>query len=289
MKLHDILTLVRPANIVTAISDILAGMAIAGLGPPIVNAALLIFATTGLYAGGIVFNDIFDVAEDRIDRPERILPRALVSIRAAWILGTLLFLAGITSAFFVSALSGCLALSIAALALLYDKISKHHPVTGPLNMGLCRGLNLLLGMSISFSAVSTHYYMGLIPVLFIAAVTLTAAGEVTGNNRASIGLAIAMDTLVVALFLVLGRYCGISVDHSLPFLALWYIMNGWAKIRAISDNRPQAIRIAVKTGVLSLIVLNAAYVGGFAGWMWALPVILLLPLSLLLAKKFKVT
>ncbi len=79
------LRLMRPANIVTAISDILAGIAIAvyfiGMQPgdiQMLHAFLLVLATIGLYGGGVVFNDVFDAALDKVERPERPIPSGLI-------------------------------------------------------------------------------------------------------------------------------------------------------------------------------------------------------------------
>ena len=60
----------RPANIVTAHADILAGYAAAGATNG-VHLVLLLAATTGLYGGGVVFNDVFDAKLDAMERPER--------------------------------------------------------------------------------------------------------------------------------------------------------------------------------------------------------------------------
>ena len=72
----------RPANIVTAISDILAGVAISGyIGKgeweawPII---LLVISTIGLYGGGVVMNDYFDADLDQVERPERPIPSGLI-------------------------------------------------------------------------------------------------------------------------------------------------------------------------------------------------------------------
>jgi 4-hydroxybenzoate polyprenyltransferase len=73
--------LMRPANIVTAYADILAGYAAVGatdhraLG-------LLMIATTGLYGGVVVFNDVFDAKLDAVERPERPIPSGGVSLAA---------------------------------------------------------------------------------------------------------------------------------------------------------------------------------------------------------------
>ena len=133
MKWFAVLQLMRPANIITAIADIFAGVAIAGFLIPeiwdqelIIQILLLIISTAGLYSGGIVFNDIFDLKQDKINRPERVIPRGRVGLTEAKILGTSLFAIGLSSAFLVSTISGIIATSIMLLALSYDKYTKHH-------------------------------------------------------------------------------------------------------------------------------------------------------------------
>lgn len=290
-----LLTLIRPANIVTAIADIFAGIAISGAlllehnSHFIPDLLLLTLSTIGLYGGGIVFNDIFDLESDTINRPERILPRGLVSKNQALLLGSTMLIAGVGFAFIVSPLSGVLAIIISLLALSYDKISKHYSIAGPLNMGLCRGFNLLLGMSMNNDAVFNHWYIGIIPILFIAAITLTAKKEAFGNNKVSILIALLLDVTVLVLFVYLGQFLGFNFSILSPFLLFWYGINFFAKYKAYIDNQPSAIQKAVKIGVLSLIPLNASYAAGSAGFFYGLGVIALLPLSILLAKKFAVT
>ena len=69
------LVLIRPANVITAITDIIAGSAITGflLTIPTYDQSLsfiyLIVSTIGLYGGGIVLNDVFDQKIDSIERP----------------------------------------------------------------------------------------------------------------------------------------------------------------------------------------------------------------------------
>src|SRR5687767_13142232 len=99
----------RPANIVTAVADILAGITIAGFfnGPHEDLAPLvwLIFSTCGLYAGGVVMNDVFDADLDSVERPERPIPSGLISKAQAAFLGVLLLLSGVVFAFLVSSFS----------------------------------------------------------------------------------------------------------------------------------------------------------------------------------------
>lgn len=154
------LTLMRPANVVTTLADVLAGAAAgaaaAGTAAGLRDAGLLglLLSTAALYAGGVVLNDVFDAALDARERPERPIPDGRVSRSgAAWFGGALLAV-GVASAGLVSAASLAVAAAIAAMVLLYDACAKHHALAGPLAMGTCRGLNLLLGASASAPLLS---------------------------------------------------------------------------------------------------------------------------------------
>ena len=295
MNFFYYLALMRPANIITAIADILAGVAIAGLTlsqiseNSITDVLMLVLATIGLYGGGVVFNDFFDYEIDKEERPERPIPSGKVSKKQAAVLGGALLLTGVISASIVGSLSGCIALSICALVLLYDKFAKHYLIFGPLVMGLCRACNLLLGISITPLFVDDLWPICIVPVLFIAAITLISRGEVIGNNRLSVGLAMFLDASVVGAIYILSTRYDIQLLALIPFLTVWIFLNFEAKIRAIIKNNPSNIMRAVKMGVISLIPLNASLSAGFGGWAFGLVVLALLPLSMFLAARFAVT
>nr|WP_256534225.1 UbiA-like protein EboC [Lewinella sp. JB7] len=281
----------RPANLVTAVADILAGASVAAAcsGAWDDQVGWLALATLGLYGGGVVFNDVFDLDLDRVERPERALPSGQVTLAQATLLGGLLLLAGVGLSLIVSPTSGAIALVVAALTLVYDAKAKHHAFFGPLVMGMCRGGNLLLGISLSIAALQDYWWLAFIPIVFIGAITLTSRGEVGGRNRASIQLALGLDTAVALALLSLSRWTVADLWPALPFLLLWYGMNLRAKVAAIRDNRPPLIKGAVKTGVISLIPLNACLAAGFMGWPAGLAVLALLPVSFGLARYFSVT
>jgi 4-hydroxybenzoate polyprenyltransferase len=291
--LKSYLTLTRPANIITAIADILAGVAIASFTFPLssvspLNVVLLCISTIGLYGGGIVFNDIFDLELDKIERPERVIPSGKVSKNNALIFGILLLVLGIFSAFFNSKMSGVIALMVASCALIYDKYGKHHPFLGPVNMGLCRGGNLILGISIIKNAVSDWWWLGILPVCYIAAITMISRGEVHGGSK---------KTLYFAAFLYLTVSCcqllvAFNLGHLLitvAFVILHIFLVFKPLITAISNPIGPNIGKAVKAGVLSLIVMDAAWAGVSGNIILALCILCLLPLSMKLAKVFAVT
>ena len=291
MSLRPYLTLMRPANLVTAVADVLAGASVAAAvaGSWDTDLGWLCAATVGLYGGGVVFNDVFDVDLDRIERPERALPSGRVSLASAILLGGLLLISGAVLAGLSGGSSAAIALAIAALALGYDALAKHHPFFGPLVMGLCRGGNLLLGVSLNAVALGNYWWLGGLPVVFIAAITLTSRGEVGGNNRRSLGLAMWLDGAVAAALLLLPWFTVANPLPAMPFFLLWFGMNFMAKRDAIRDNRPELIKRAVKTGVISLIPLNACLAASFMGLPTGFAVLALLPVSLALARYFSVT
>ena len=292
MKVKALLSLTRPANLVTAIADVLAGMAIAGyfLMPESspTPAGWLSLATVGLYGGGVVFNDVFDAELDAIERPERPIPSGVVSKSAATALGISLLVVGIGASFMVNQTAGLLAIAISVASLVYDRFGKHHNWLGPVNMGLCRGLNLLLGVSILPDQVLPWTWVGLVPIAYIAAITMISRGEVHGGNPFILRIAGLLYALVIGCVAALAQWRQ-QLGTALPFLLLfgYYIFPPlW---RAVKEPSGRNIGLAVKAGVLSLIVMNAAWVAAFASFPLAFLVFCLLPLSRFLAKVFAVT
>ena len=301
-KLMAYLRLTRPANIVTAVADILAGIAVSGAalllispdlyteaGPGFSSWLWLCLSTIGLYGGGVAFNDVFDAELDRIERPERPIPSGIVPLRNAAVMASALLLAGIVAAWQVSLLSGLIALVVAFLCVLYDAWGKHQLIFGPINMGLCRTGNLLLGISIIPEMVLEYWYLGLIPLVYIAAITMISRGEVHGENKTALQGGFAMYGLAVLTLLGLSLASPMPWWHALPFLLLLCYMIFPPLLRALNTQKPQLIGKAVKAGVISQIVVNATLASVFAGWQFGLLVALLLPLSLWIARKFAVT
>ncbi len=293
------LQMMRPANILTAWADILLGYAASGAAATMITDAFLIenliplgwllLSTSGLYGGGVVFNDVFDAELDAEERPERPIPSGRASKPEAVGLGVVLLAVGVAAAAQVSLLSAALAMFIAAAALGYDAIAKHNPLLGPLAMGTCRGANLLLGVSAVSLSVQTYWFLALIPVIYIAAITTISRGEVHGGSRPTGIVALFMLALVIGGMVgldLLPRYSGLSV---LPFGILFVALVLPEFVRAAMNPTAEQIRGAVKAGIICLIILDAAIAAGFTNWIYGLGVLALLPVSKGLAKLFAVT
>jgi hypothetical protein len=282
------LELLRPPNLVTAIADILAGYAVAGRGEGS-RLPWLMAATACLYAGGVVLNDYFDRAVDAGERPERPIPSGRVTATAAGALGGSLLATGVALAYGATIVAGNVALALAACVLLYDARAKRHAFAGPLAMGVCRGLNLVLGMAAVPAAVGEHWPVALLSVAYIAAVTMVSRGEVHGGKKPVAALAIAaLGGVLVALSVLALRSGGWAIPALVLAAALaWRVGPPFAAVYA--DPRPAAIRRAVKAGVLSLVVLDATLSAAYAGPLYAAVVLATALVAGSLARLFAVT
>jgi 4-hydroxybenzoate polyprenyltransferase len=136
--------LLRLPNVFTAFADIALGASVAGAllsDVPVAfwgAMALIALASGCLYLAGMVWNDVFDRAEDAVARPFRPIPSGRVSVGSAVLLGIALLALGMGCA----ALAGlpgrtgwnheplAYAIGIAVAVLLYDGGLKRTPI-GP--------------------------------------------------------------------------------------------------------------------------------------------------------------
>ena len=283
--------LIRPSNVLTAISDVLAGVALACLFlqselPETESLIWITLSSMLLYTGGIVFNDVFDAALDKIERPERPIPSGKVKQSSAAILGTIAFSLGCFLAYQVNMTAFYIALAIVLMCLLYNGKAKHHFIAGPIVMGSCRGLNLLLGMAVLPDSLS-YFYLAIVPIIYIAAVTNISRGEVYGNNKTAILVSMGLYALVI---LTLIYFAFVSKNYlAFIFILFFTVMIASPLLKALKSLAPQDVRKSVKFGVLALILMNASWIAISGYWVLALAICAILPVSIFLAKKFAVT
>jgi 1,4-dihydroxy-2-naphthoate octaprenyltransferase len=287
-KSYAALQLLRPANSVTAMADVLAGVAVAFFVSGNIALSSLVFLVLSgglLYAGGVALNDACDTGIDAVERPERPIPSGRTSRHAAFTLAYGMLGVGLVLAFFHSALSASVASGTVAFIALYNFYAKKSPVMGPITMGLCRMGSLLLGISASTQAFADWWALGLLPLTYVAAITLVGRGEADGKNPFG---KMAFSLVLTVIFLMGSLAWYFSRLFAFPYLALFAACVLPAFWKALKHPNPTVIRGAVKAGVLSLIMLDAAIAAIFGGWMYALVVLMLFPVSRLLARLFPV-
>jgi heme O synthase-like polyprenyltransferase len=281
------LELVRPANVATALADVLAGYAVAGVGSP--GLGWLLLATACLYAGGVALNDLFDRHVDGIERPERPIPSGRVATSAAAGLGLGLLAVGVVAASLATRGAAIVALATASCVLLYDAWGKRQGLLGPVNMGMCRGLNLLLGMAAVPAVLSDAWPLALLPLVYITAVTAVSRGEVHGGARPVAAFAlISLSLVVVALVALALRHGGGSWTGVAFALVLgWRVLPAfWS---AYCTPEPGPIRQAIRTGVLSLVLLDAVIGATYGGALYSLGILATGLVAASLARLFAVT
>ncbi|WP_250630921.1 UbiA-like protein EboC [Rhodoflexus caldus] len=296
------LQLMRPPNLPTAMSDVAAGAAVAAffVSEQLPDWALLeelswghlsllLFATVCLYAGGVVMNDVFDADIDAVERPERPIPSGRVPLENARTMGLTLLLAGVLASFTVNALCGGVALTVALLALVYDRYAKHHAFWGPFTMGLCRAGNLLLGMSWTGQWQPIYMLIVTAPLAYIASITYVSRFEVRGGNAQKLGRTFMWELWAITAPNILGNSVANNLWQPIPFVILLMVLITPPLAKAQKEPTPENIKKAVKSRVIGLIALNAAWAAAFGGWQWGLAVLMLMPISRLLAKTFAVT
>ena len=290
-SINPYLQLCRPANLPTAASDVIAGMSLAGIFNNFFffnsNQLFLIFSSILLYAGGITLNDVFDSKIDLKERPERPIPSGKISYKNALFFAGILLAIGIITAFLVNKLSGIIAITLFTSIFSYNKFLKKSIFFGPLNMGICRALNLLLGISILGELKNFEYTI--IPIIFIFALTLISRGEVYGNNKRNLIVSAFLYLTVILLVNFLHFTNVKSINLSSIFLIFFTFMIFKPLIKAFKLNSPKNIKQAVKSGVLSIIILNSSIAIAHSHWHIGIVIILLLPLSIYISKVFNVT
>ena len=282
MQTKAFLRLIRLPNVFTAACNSLAGALAAGVGfdrwPALMMLAL---SSMCIYAAGILWNDLFDLEEDRRERPTRPLPSGQISVRLAWLVSTLL------------------GLSLLAVVFSYDCWTKRNAL-GPWNMGLCRGLNLGLGLAMKPVSI-----WGLLAVLgytiYISGVTYisrqeTKTGETKGLQKGFVLLISGIAMVVASILLHSNRTIyGFEIQNDVPLLVglliLMVLMKRLTQVwkTAFADPRPETIQSVVKTGIINLPLFDFSIVMAAAGPLAAIPIAILFLLARLTARKLYTT
>ncbi len=257
----------------------------------------LLASSTLLYWSGMIWNDYFDVVEDARDRPGRPLPSGRISMRtASWfalgfmvigvlfaVLADLLNAREIDGAFVIRWRAGPIAGVLVLAIFLYDGVLKE-TFAGPMLMGLCRALNILLGLSI-LGAFPPFWgwLLALIIGIYIGGVTWFAQTEVKTSSQpiliaAAIVILISLLLTLTVPALALESPGNFSPSAFFPFLlAAFGGYLGMAILRAIRRPDPLRVQTAVKRAILGLVVLDTLLASAFVGSLGLLLAILLIP------------
>jgi 4-hydroxybenzoate polyprenyltransferase len=282
--------LIRLPNVFTALADICLGaVAVFTLtgssGERWLSFAALLLSSACLYCAGMVWNDVFDVEQDRRERPFRPIPSGRVSRRAAVLVGSVLLAVGLACAAvagWTSAGWHCLSLVLAGLLvvmiLAYDGVLKR-TLFGPVAMGACRFLNVLLGVSVAGQLPGWSVHLAIVVGCYIAGVTWLARTEAQESQRWSlIGAAVTMLFALAVGLLVPMHFPTGSGSVFFPYLlvGLAFVL-GFRLLQAIENPGPVEVQLAVRRAIFGLVALDAILACGIVGILGLAVLILLLP------------
>jgi 4-hydroxybenzoate polyprenyltransferase len=288
-KFKDYLELVRFPGVFTAHADIVAGFLIAGAGAselPVFG--LLLAASSLFFFAGMALNDFFDFDIDSAERPKRPLPSGRVTRPMALTIGMSCIAGGLFLSGFAGRASFIVALFLSGAILSYDGGVKKIPWAGPINMGACRYLNLLLGLSI-LPLTGMSAAIPLLTWVYIFGVTVLSGSEATGKDPRAVIVSSLSFTSVFMLYSLL-YHAGILPRAAGLYSALIAILAINALVfRLFFRQTPRDFQFTMKWLLISLVLLDGIIVAGIRPYPEALFVWVLIGPVIYIAKKFYVT
>ena len=294
-KVRAYLELFRLPNVFTAAADVMMGFLVthdAGLAPVGIF-ALLLASSCLIYTAGMVLNDVFDVAVDRRERPERPIPSGRISLATAQRLGFALLIAGAAAGSLAGVMLGdirpvVVVWLLSGCVVLYNGLLKSTPLAPPL-MGACRALNVLLGMSVSTEPWASWNWLVAAGIgTYIVGVTWFARSEARQSPRWRLALGTIVLLSGMGLLAWLPAWLPVTrlVLHDMANWRLFWVVLTllvlWRCVRAIIRPDPPLVQAAVKNCIHSLIILNAAVCLAVQGPVWAVIILTLIIPTMLL-------
>lgn len=179
-NLRAFLVLGRVSNLPTVWSNCLAGWLLSGGGASS-HFALLLFAATSLYIGGMYLNDAFDAQFDRRHRPERPIPSGAVRAGTVWMLGIGFLVVGLACLSGFGKATMILTLLLLVAILVYDAVHKIFALS-PVVMALCRFFLVLVAASLGRDGVTgLAIWSALVLAAYVVGLSYLARAESTSS------------------------------------------------------------------------------------------------------------
>ena len=266
MKFRALLRLARIPNVFTAFANVLAGVSLARAGVFTRDDFALAGASGALYTAGMIWNDYYDRFVDAQERPDRPIPSGEISPPAAAAIGGVLLAFGLALAAWHGGWALIVAFLLAATILLYDAWLK---ITwfGPIAMGLCRTLNVALGLCASLRFEVWLWLLPLLLGVFTVLITQLSRFEVAGTVPERLNWTVSgLGSLGLA---VLPALIWVAIETRTPALSLCVALAAygfllWRGQRLFAPLRrevsPPLLGRAIGGGILLMPALDAAFI-----------------------------
>lgn len=159
----SIIKLSRPVNVIITMVSVCIAALLAASASSLNWAAVLAgaFSAGIIAAAGNVHNDILDIEVDRVNRPDRPLPRGDISRVQAYYSAVAFYISGMMIGGFISISAGMITFSASAMLVLYNIKLKMTPLWGNIAVSLLTALAFIYGAVLAGNPAG-----GIIPAVF---------------------------------------------------------------------------------------------------------------------------
>ncbi len=183
MRFKDAIEIIRPINCLMGALTVIIGLLNTRLGIPLdkllINIILGVFTYIFIAAAGMIINDIYDIEIDKINRPERPIPRGSINLKQAKLLFSIYLIIGLALSILHSILFnlGLLNIVLASffgfIGWVYAKWGKKSGFFGNIAVGISFSIGMVYGAVLNNSSIPPFIYF-----FFITAFSLLVSREI---------------------------------------------------------------------------------------------------------------
>ncbi len=291
------LRLVRIANVFTTVSNIILGYffftTINNLDYFII--VKLISISAMLYTGGMVLNDYFDIKIDKKERPWRPLPSNKITKKNALVIILFSFSYSLIFSFIMESNTFIITLIMITLIFLYNKFLKN-TIYGPINMGVIRSLNIVLGASQSIFLLENSLLIFdirfLIPVFseffYVYAITILSKNETSEFSFNLYNIFPFVIIYLIIFFIFFFIIFNIFNYFSLISLLIFFSIISYSQITLLK--KIITIQKSISNLIMMIVILDSVFITDIVGIYYGLTLSFLLIIPILfLSRKIYMT
>jgi 4-hydroxybenzoate polyprenyltransferase len=268
-RLAIYLRLGRISNLPTVWTNAWTGAILGGAAVDAALGLVLAVALSAFYVGGMFLNDAFDWRFDQQVRPERPIPRGLISVAEVYAVGLGLLAVGLALLAAASALAdGAMAAALAAGAVLaalivyYNWRHKGDPFS-PLVMALCRAMSYVAAAAAGGTALAAQVLWGACALTaWVIGLSYVAKQENLREVRNLWPLAFLAGPLLYGVSAAPG---GPYVLSAGAFILAWAVYAVSYLVRGEGRDIPRAV-VSLIAGISLVDALILLVAGAPAGW-----------------------
>ena len=275
--------LIYPERIVLGWSDILTGFAISGalrsdeIELTFISAYLLLIATA-MSGGGAILARGFSI-DRNVTRHLEIGKPKQSDYKNSIATGIILSCLTLLVALMVSPWTAFLAVAISLGAFSHSFLTAKHPIYGLLSFALYRASCILLGISIIPHALQQHWYIVLIPIIYLAIAVIYAQKkfeESTGDSELPniLGILVVFESLFQMYFVP-----GYDILKALLFVIILARQILPPYFKSVYEPTPETKATATNAFWVGIFLLDATIAAGFSNWFYALLILSMLPIA----------